>query len=870
MYRLLIVLLAACSPMDSQAPPPPDFSLAIGTASPGSHSVWHIADGVPNAWAYLVVSKGILGAGDCPAALNGACFDITAGASGYRLLDRVWVGSDGRAAKRILLPAHYQPRGQWAVQAVMFAGGVSLSNPDELPVHSGGCADDGFEDNDDQATAIPLEFEHTTDLKLCDHDAWSVELAPGEALRATMRYSALNVRPYFRVELGWRSELLTDGLGFDEIAMLNDGPTPQTAYIFITPDDHGDDPWYQLTARRFMPAACVPDAYEDDDVLFDATRLGMDQRAEAVACDNDPDTFAFDAQNGDDLRVRFDLPDEEGILSAELLDPAGTVIQRLDPVRNGSEFDEEVTTDGVHFVVVRQEEDDIDGGGIPYALTRIAAEVDCEEDVWEPNDVAAAAPTLAPLTYEGMAICQDEIDLFRVDLRAGQTLVADVRFDHLLGDIDVRLLDETGAAVASAGSTSDNERVSYTAPADMAVWLDVYLFAHANWRSIGTNYALSLSLGAPGTVGSCGHVGDRDADGICDDADLCLGEDASGDADGDGLCDAFEVLLGSHIDDVDSDDDGRSDGMEIDEGTHPARVDSNEDGVCDGDRADNDTDGLDPADPCVDPGPWTTVELGSRVGCALREGGLLSCWGSSSWALDDPPVGVYSDVALGSSHACALDLSGQILCWGDPSEGRLDAPSGTFVSLDAGGNHTCAIEAGTDAVMCWGGLFTSPAPQGSYSQVAGGASHTCALRNSGTIRCWGHNDRGQTSSPSGVYDTIDAGTFHTCVLDAAGLTQCWGVDDGSSFDWGQVTNTPTTPMSSVAAGSTHNCGLTLAGDLECWGDDRQGQATPPSGSFVHVACSLSSSPANSCAIDTQGAILCWGADYDGQSSPPPP
>ncbi|MEO1084142.1 MAG: hypothetical protein AAFY88_07860, partial [Acidobacteriota bacterium] len=31
-------------------------------------------------------------------------------------------------------------------------------------------------------------------------------------------------------------------------------------------------------------------------------------------------------------------------------------------------------------------------------------------------------------------------------------------------------------------------------------------------------------------------TGDSDADGVCDDTDVCLGDDATGDGDNDGLC----------------------------------------------------------------------------------------------------------------------------------------------------------------------------------------------------------------------------------------------------------------------------------------------------------------------------------------------
>jgi len=48
---------------------------------------------------------------------------------------------------------------------------------------------------------------------------------------------------------------------------------------------------------------------------------------------------------------------------------------------------------------------------------------------------------------------------------------------------------------------------------------------------------------------------DADADGRCDNVDLCLGEDISGDEDEDGVCDDRDVCAGG-VDGADADGDG--------------------------------------------------------------------------------------------------------------------------------------------------------------------------------------------------------------------------------------------------------------------------------------------------------------------------
>ncbi len=78
-------------------------------------------------------------------------------------------------------------------------------------------------------------------------------------------------------------------------------------------------------------------------------------------------------------------------------------------------------------------------------------------------------------------------------------------------------------------------------------------------------------------------TGDPDDDGICGDQDECYGENATGDADLDGLCADTEDDIGTDDQDMDTDDDGLTDGEEyMLMGTDPLDVDSDADGLQDG------------------------------------------------------------------------------------------------------------------------------------------------------------------------------------------------------------------------------------------------------------------------------------------------
>lgn len=217
-------------------------------------------------------------------------------------------------------------------------------------------------------------------------------------------------------------------------------------------------------------------------------------------------------------------------------------------------------------------------------------------------------------------------------------------------------------------------------------------------------------------------------------------------------------------------------------------------------------------------------DLDSRSGnyCAITTNGTLKCWGSSFGKTPNEIAGHQERllrVALGTGHHCVMDSDFRALCWGSNSKGQLGLDTETVTSRAAP-------------------VYVENLPQG-VIQIAVGGEHTCALLESGAVKCWGSNEKGQlgnggnenSSVPvdvvgldSGVI-AIDAGSGHSCALKEEGTVFCWGNNEkgqlGNANNEQQSTPARVTgllsPVEQYSSGSEHNCVLTRLGEAWCWG-----------------------------------------------------
>ena len=267
------------------------------------------------------------------------------------------------------------------------------------------------------------------------------------------------------------------------------------------------------------------------------------------------------------------------------------------------------------------------------------------------------------------------------------------------------------------------------------------------------------------------------------------------------------------------------------------------------------------------------LATGERHTCVLQAGGSVR-WGANESgqlgqgdrmsrggeapntpalipAINLPPT---ISIVAGARHTCALSDEYEVRCWGLGTDGQLG--QGARASL---GDDPQEMEA----------LVADPVsfpPNARVVQLTAGSRHTCALTESGTVFCWGANQRGQLGIDS-------ANAIGDEILEMGRDLQ--PVRLNSAAD-------------AVAAGSAHTCALLENGNLHCWGDNSDGQLglgldtlavgdaagemenqarriTLPDASTV---IGLSLGHAHTCVVQLSGYIGCWGRNDAGQLGVP--
>lgn len=252
-------------------------------------------------------------------------------------------------------------------------------------------------------------------------------------------------------------------------------------------------------------------------------------------------------------------------------------------------------------------------------------------------------------------------------------------------------------------------------------------------------------------------------------------------------------------------------------------------------------------------GGVTSISAGARHSCAVTAVGGAKCWGVNyEGALGDGttdrhagPVDVsglgsgVTAVAAGDDRSCALLTTGGVKCWGtsfDLTPTDVQGLSSGVAAIATGGLISCALM-NTGGVKCWGfhyGSTPSDVPGlGDVKSLSTG-NPLCGVTNAGGVKCWrGASDWLPVDVPglgSGVA-AVSMNVSHSCALLATGTVKCWGSNERGQLGDGTTIDRPT-PVEvvglnagalSLSAGGVHTCAVTRTGGAKCWGTNGNGQ-----------------------------------------------
>ena len=259
------------------------------------------------------------------------------------------------------------------------------------------------------------------------------------------------------------------------------------------------------------------------------------------------------------------------------------------------------------------------------------------------------------------------------------------------------------------------------------------------------------------------------------------------------------------------------------------------------------------------------IAAGNNQTCQLKRDGRLSCWGANNENQATPPAGLFTQMAAGNGLGCAIGTNGKVTCWGRPSANFLTFSFGfsdSYRQLAMGPQYVaCAVGRQSWCVNETNGVGSVISVRNITGDYSSGSNTYCGVAPEGTGRC---SDVGGTPTarnaaiPAGLWQRLESGLDHQCGLRPDGSIDCWGASGAD-----QMVNLPaaTEKFRAFSVGWNHACAIKGDGTLSCWGSNINGQATPPSGTFVQVAAGNTFT----CGIRDNGTRTCWGSDAQGQA-----
>ncbi|MFT7622071.1 MAG: hypothetical protein ACI9WU_001238 [Myxococcota bacterium] len=223
---------------------------------------------------------------------------------------------------------------------------------------------------------------------------------------------------------------------------------------------------------------CKDDAMEPNDDLSTARPLEPGVTYDLRSCGEgtaEKDWYRIDAEPGAIVGVELTHDNTQGALTLSLHNPDGHQLAPTDDaIANRLIIMPEQSPVYLQVSVPPGEKT----ADQTYGLVMTRTFGGCPNDDREPNDTLAEAPTILSASVKSTTIdtviCPLDRDWIGVPAWPGESIVANLDFQHSFGDLDLRLYDAAGGLIARSETATSRERVVWHVDTANTYYVEVF------------------------------------------------------------------------------------------------------------------------------------------------------------------------------------------------------------------------------------------------------------------------------------------------------------------------------------------------------------------------------------------------------------
>ncbi len=333
------------------------------------------------------------------------------------------------------------------------------------------CPPDPFEPNENPAQAFTLSPGTYPDLRICsgDRDWFRIDLGRTDRISATIRFPHPqgDLDLYLMDESGRRAldaSTHTGPSGEEHVVYTTTEPT----HVFLRVVGYrGATNAYTLTLQRDR----TDDRFEPNDTPAQAPLITPGTYRDLIIVPDNPDFYAIHIPDNSTVQVGILFRQAQGDLDLWLTNRTGHSVASSTSSTDNEWVVYPAMTGGTYYIYVAGYRHAGNAYTLIYRMERIGA---CQEDAWAPNGSRDAAAPVDFGTYE-MTLCPDTEDWFWIHGPGAGVLEVRIAFEHMLGDLDLKMwgAEDAGLLGASTGITN-LETISRAFDAPFDAYVEVY------------------------------------------------------------------------------------------------------------------------------------------------------------------------------------------------------------------------------------------------------------------------------------------------------------------------------------------------------------------------------------------------------------